>query len=1438
MKQLFTILFSVFILSITLSFAQNVATTKTSMNSEYFIENKGQWDEQALFMSKHGNVNFWITKDGVTYDYYVIERDQEFVKPDGSPNMDHFGKTTKYYGHVIITKFLNANKTIKIEQNDKKEGIYNYLLGNDPNKWITEVPLFGNITLKNIYDNIDISYFFKDHKIRYDFIVHPNADPTKIRIKFDGQTTLAITPQGDLLVGTTVGDVIHSKLYAYQRTGTSEQKIECRFKIEEGNIVSFEVGNYDKNKELVIDPTFIFSSYFGGNNTDYPYAVGIDPQGRVIMTGYTYSTNLPVTSGAYQQSLSTTPDAYAVKFNATGTALTFFTYLGGNSSDYGYGIGSDSGGNVYVGGYTYSTNWPITSGAFQTILNTTPDLFVTKLNSTGTGLVYSTFIGGNNSDVPYGMDVKNGIAFLTGYTYSTNWPVTTGAFQTTMKGSQDVFVVAVNTTGTGLVFSTYLGGSNGYEYGYGIAADNNNNAYVTGYTYSSDFPTTSGVYGPTYSYYDPFVTKINANGSIGYSTFIPTASYSDYAYGIGVDGSGCASITGYTSAPTWPIVNAYKTTPGGTDGFLLKLNQTGSSIVFSTFIGGASTDYGRDVVCDAADNVYVAGYTNSTDMYVSPDRQQGTNGGGYDAFLMQFGPNGGTPLYSTYLGGSSTDYAYYFQCIGVSDNNEIGLGGYTASTNFPCSSGAFQTAMQTSPDCWAAKFQFDPPAKLTMGNVTPSGFCAGDAITVTFTLTGQVKSDNQFIVEMSDENGSFASPRQIGSISSVTAQPIVCTTPANLMPVTGYKVRVRSTNPATTSDESKALTVYPKPVAQKILGDGGFCSFDPKGAEIKLEKTEKFYLYQLYRDGVKVGNPVVGEGGEISFGFTKATGKYTVEGISPYGCKNWMSGEITVREIPSPKAFNITGGGPFYNQPGPGTYCEGGDGVAIGLSGSELGVKYQLRLDGKNINVPINGTGEPLSFGMVTQPGTYTVYAETILGGCPNNMNGSIKVSILPAPKEFKLLGESYLCEGSSGNEFKLDGSESGITYQLLFNGKKVGTPIAGTGNEISFGKFKDLGKYEVLATNITTGCTKIFNSSIELKSIPLPRKYQVQADKYFCDGSQGVEFFLSGSEKDVAYQLMLGSTAVGSPVMGNGGKISLGYANTSGTYTVIGTTINGGCATTMMNAVSIQSLPAPNSIIKGNDKPQINSLEKYWVEDTQEGDSYLWKVTDGTITTENGKAEIMVQWTDKKKGVVEVYRENIAGCKSEGRLDVTLTNNLVPDFTSSTTKGDAPLNVSFTNKSTGYITYYNWDFGDGESSPLANPNHTYKVPGKYTVTLTIGYQDVRVTKTMQDFITVFPFGAVKSELPESNNLFTIMSLDPNPANNSIRLVYNATTEHNSTFAIYDIMGNKILEVFNGYVLSGTHELNIDLTKLPSGNYILEIANKEGKLAKFFNIVR
>jgi PKD repeat protein/methionine-rich copper-binding protein CopC len=429
-----------------------------------------------------------------------------------------------------------------------------------------------------------------------------------------------------------------------------------------------------------------YSTYHGGNKADQGTAVAVDNQGNTYITGYTNSSNFN-TSDAYQNTYGGgIYDAFLSKFDSNGT-LIYSTYLGGDSSDFGYAIAVDNNRNVYITGQTMSTNFPTTSDAYQQnyISGSGANVFLSKFNSTG-NLIYSTYLGGTSSDYGKGIAVdSNGNIYITGYTQSSNFP-TINAYQPTFNGTSDVFLSKFSSNGT-LIYSTYLGG-NKADQGTGIAVDNNGNIYITGQTQSPNFPTTSDAYQQSQSgtTYDVFLSEFNSNGNLNYSTYLGGTG-AEYGNGIAVDSNGNIYITGYTTSTNFPITSdAYQTTSGGdSDVFLSKFSSNGN-LTYSTYLGGNSADRGNGIGVDNNGNIYITGYTTSTNFPITSDAYQTTSGGDSDVFLSKFSSNGNL-TYSTYLGGNSADRG---NGIAVDNQGNIYATGYTGS-NFPTTPGAYQT---------------------------------------------------------------------------------------------------------------------------------------------------------------------------------------------------------------------------------------------------------------------------------------------------------------------------------------------------------------------------------------------------------------------------------------------------------------------------------------------------------------------------------------------------------------------------------------------------------------------------------------------------------------------------------------------------------------------------------------------------------------------------
>ena len=359
----------------------------------------------------------------------------------------------------------------------------------------------------------------------------------------------------------------------YQTSGSQREDIAGGYRLVGRSAdgvqeVRFDVGDYDRNRQLVIDPNLSYSSYVGGSGDDYGNAVALDAAGDAYLTGQTMSTNFP-TLGPYQASCEgcttfSQPDAFVTKVNSSGTALVYSTYIGGNYEDAGNAIAVDSSGNAYVAGATSSSDFPV-MGGFQTTSGgpTEPgvagDAFVLELNPAGSALVYSSYLGGTAEDDAYGIAIDGaGEAFVVGRTESTNFPLQ-NAYQAQNNGSFDVFVTKVASGGATILDSTYLGGASEDD-GYAIAVDSSGNAYITGQTLSNNFPTASAYAAAYGGGADAFVAKVTFSGSeiaLGYSTYLGGTS-TDQGFGLALDSSKNVYVTGLTSSTDFPTVNPFQ----------------------------------------------------------------------------------------------------------------------------------------------------------------------------------------------------------------------------------------------------------------------------------------------------------------------------------------------------------------------------------------------------------------------------------------------------------------------------------------------------------------------------------------------------------------------------------------------------------------------------------------------------------------------------------------------------------------------------------------------------------------------------------------------------------------------------------------------------------------------------------------------------------------
>lgn len=583
---------------------------------------------------------------------------------------------------AVRMRLLGANRNVAMSGQNPLPGNANYFIGNNPEKWHTGIPTYERVTQKAIYPGVDLVYYGNQGRVEYDFVVAPFADPHKIALSIDGNP--AVNSQGDLVVTTDAGDIRLQKPVAYQ-VGPEQSRlpVSARYRLTEGSRVSFVLGGYDRTKPLIIDPILAYSTYFGGSGVDGALGMAVDSAGNVYVTGQTTSTDFPTNNPAQPQN-NGGADGFITKINAAGTAVVYSTYLGGSNSDQPFGIAVDAAGNAYLGGATFSPDFP-TVNPIQSTLKGASDAFLTKLDPTGSRLVYSTFLGGSLSE--YGLAIaidQAGGAYIVGQTTSNDYPTLNPIQPSPETYNWHGFVTKVNVAGSALVYSTYLGG-NAIDTAQCVVVDSSMNAYVTGFTESTDFPVVNPIQPTNHGGYDAFLTKINPQGSaFVYSTYLGGGG-SEAGTGLAVDSSGNIYLAGNTTSADFPTQNPIQASAGNGDAFVTKINAAGSALVYSTYLGGSGQDltyYPNALAIDQFGNAYVTGGTNSSD-FPTVNPNQAANAGGFDAFITKINAAGSAIVYSSYLGGSADENNYTGASIGLDSTGGVYLFGTTTSNNFP-----------------------------------------------------------------------------------------------------------------------------------------------------------------------------------------------------------------------------------------------------------------------------------------------------------------------------------------------------------------------------------------------------------------------------------------------------------------------------------------------------------------------------------------------------------------------------------------------------------------------------------------------------------------------------------------------------------------------------------------------------------------------------------
>ena len=688
-----------------------------------FEPNLGQTDVRVRYLARGPGYTLFLTRDAAVLSLRHSAASEslhnagrgvgERLKPS------EVGRRAQIYQKVLKVTIEGASRAATISGIDELPGKANYLIGNNPSDWHTNISTYSKLKYRDVYPGIDLVYHSNGQRqLESDFIVSRGANPRTIELRFEGSERLALNERGDLVVGVGDGSVIERAPRAYQEEDGNKCEVVAAYELRGPQQVGLKVATYDPKRPLIIDPVLAYSTYLGGSNLDQASGVAVDSSGNAYVVGRTQSTDFPTTSGALQTAFGGgTRHAFVTKVNSSGTALIYSTYLGGSNFEDGFGVAVDTSGDAYVVGNTGSSDFPITAGAFQTVFKgggiAGIDAFVAKLNPSGSALIYSTYLGGSEDDDAFGVALDSlGNAYVTGSTGSSDFPITLGAFQTSKHGTDNAYVTKVNSTGSALIYSTYLGGKVGGlgDNGLSITVDSTGAAYVAGNTGSFDFPTTPGAFQTTFGGdalggdQDAFVAKFNSSGSaLVYSTFLSGSATpgASHASAIAVDASGNAYVGGGTLSTDFPTTaGAFQTTAGS--GFVTKFNPSGSALIYSTYLSGEV----NGIALDAAGRASVAGGTSSGSFPTTPGAFQTVFKGVKDAFITKLNSGGSALPFSTYLGGNDFDQA---AGIALDASGDAYVAGTTASSDFPTTSGALQTALAGSRDLFVAKLLLGEP---------------------------------------------------------------------------------------------------------------------------------------------------------------------------------------------------------------------------------------------------------------------------------------------------------------------------------------------------------------------------------------------------------------------------------------------------------------------------------------------------------------------------------------------------------------------------------------------------------------------------------------------------------------------------------------------------------------------------------------------------------
>ena len=726
----------------------------------YFVENQGQWDAPFAFKMNGGNAIWYVTSTGMTIDFRQYERQSRIRSRNPIDDfMDrHEPEPVSVRGHVLKMNFANANPSPLIFGEDQLSHYSNYFLGQDSCKWRGHVSHYQRVVMQDVWPGIDVELVTQPEGVETVYHVAPNADPCQIRIEYEGlDAPLSVDANCSLLLQTSLGIVKEKAPWAYQQDRRVQITVDTYYSLLSASAYSLSVRAYDRQKEMTIDP-LLYSTFFGGDGSESIDAFTIDNANEKIIAGTTFSSDFPITQGAYQETPPNGRPMYVTKFNTAGTALAFSTYLGGDGLDYPFKLLCDPDNNIYVAGNTEGSEWPLTLDAFDTTYEGNYEAFLARLSTDGAELQFSSYLGGMSYDIIRDLAWdEEGTLYLCGETASSDFLVTADAMFPEFQPFGQAFVAMFAPSTSALFYSTFFGGGGQSITGDNLWLNGLGNLWLSGGCRNTpDLPVTEDAFQDTAgspTQYDGYFAHLDFTNNV--------VLYCSYLGGSGSEGITAIAgvradtivVAGSSRSSNFPVTSeAYDTSMSGDDtgdAFVFKLHLP-TDLLSSTYFGGSSGEYLRDAVWESDGSIIISGWTYSPDFPMSVggwdttfnDDPIGFHPG--DIYLSRLSNDLTALSYSTYIGGNYHDEGAN---IIYQTRDSVWIAGTTESVNFPTTPDAYQVDDPPWTNGFLLRFDLTPPNTATDPPVIASDYAFSvfpnpfnPDVTVSFSLAAPTRT--------------------------------------------------------------------------------------------------------------------------------------------------------------------------------------------------------------------------------------------------------------------------------------------------------------------------------------------------------------------------------------------------------------------------------------------------------------------------------------------------------------------------------------------------------------------------------------------------------------------------------------------------------------------------------------------------------------------------